>query len=63
MTRSYWIPDERHDELNLDLVMEEDHWIVATTVITDLQGENWENSEDELLDANLDAGREDVDET
>lgn len=56
VTRSYWIPDERHDELNLDLVMEEDHWIVATTVITDLQGENWENSEDELLEANVDTG-------
>jgi len=56
VTRSYWIPDvdEPQDESNLDLLMEEDHWLVATTVITeDLR---WENSEDEIFEANLDAG-------
>ena len=63
VTRSYWIPDvdEPQDESNLDLLMEEDHWLVATTVITeDLR---WENSEDEIFEANLDAGGDDVDET
>ena len=43
--------------------MEEDHWLVATTVITeDLR---WENEDsDEIFEANLDdAGEQHVDET
>jgi len=57
VTRSYWIPDvdEPQDESNLDLLMEEDHWLVASTVIAEDE-QRWENSEDEIFEANLDAG-------